>query len=309
MRAVQETPQRAAAITMLAATIVSGAQDAPIQRLFDAVAQLARPAWQRSALLKGAEVTLLGADAPGSVPGRGRGRGSVATDAAACPTCPGGRGGPGGASAFPSARGAAAPAAEGGTPGPAPGRGGRGRGRGGARPALKLTREPAITALAAANAGDLSSRAADLVARIEWPGKPGAAAPVTPLTPVEQTRFDAGRTVYQTLCQACHQPNGRGVEKLAPPLIGSEFALAPSATIPIRVVLNGKEGTVGLMPPLGSGLSDEQVAAVLTYIRREWGHAASPVDPGLVAQTRRDTAGRTRPWTNDELARMMRGQH
>jgi mono/diheme cytochrome c family protein len=64
-----------------------------------------------------------------------------------------------------------------------------------------------------------------------------------------------------------------------------------------------------LMPPLGSGLSDEQVAAVLTYIRREWGHAASPVDPGLVAQTRRDTAGRTRPWTNDELARMMRGQH
>ena len=32
------------------------------------------------------------------------------------------------------------------------------------------------------------------------------------------------------------------------------------------------------MPPLGSALTDEQIAAVLTYIRREWGQTASPVD-------------------------------
>src|SRR5438046_1768664 len=97
------------------------------------------------------------------------------------------------------------------------------------------------------------------------------------------------------------------MEKLGPPLIGSEFALAASAAIPIGIVLNGKEGTVGLMPPLGGTLSDEQIAAVLTYIRREWGHTASPVDPAAVAQTRKDTAGRTRPWTNDELIKMIRG--
>jgi mono/diheme cytochrome c family protein len=194
-----------------------------------------------------------------------------------------------------SARGAA--------PVAAPGRGGRGRG--GARPALKLTREPAIAALAAS--GDLSSRVTDVLARLEWPGKPGMAAPVAPLAPAEQTRFEAGRTVYQNLCQACHQPNGRGLEKLAPPLIGSEFALASSATIPIRIVLNGKEGSVALMPPLGGILSDEQIAAVLTYIRREWGHAASPIDPAAVTQTRKETASRARPWTNDELTRMMRG--
>jgi mono/diheme cytochrome c family protein len=147
----------------------------------------------------------------------------------------------------------------------------------------------------------------DVLARLEWPGKPGMAAPVAPLAPAEQTRFEAGRTVYQNLCQACHQPNGRGLEKLAPPLIGSEFALASSATIPIRIVLNGKEGSVALMPPLGGILSDEQIAAVLTYIRREWGHAASPIDPAAVTQTRKETASRARPWTNDELTRMMRG--
>ena len=98
------------------------------------------------------------------------------------------------------------------------------------------------------------------------------------------------------------------MERLAPSLIGSELALASNAGIPIRIVLNGKEGSVALMPPLGGALSDEQVAAALTYIRREWGHAASPIDPAAVAQTRRDTTGRSRPWTNDELLRMIRGQ-
>jgi mono/diheme cytochrome c family protein len=171
---------------------------------------------------------------------------------------------------------------------------------------LKLTREPAIGALAAAKSGDLSTRAADLLARLEWPGKPGAAAAATPLTPAEQARFESGRTIYQTLCQACHQPNGRGLEKIAPSLIGSEFALAASPGIPIRIVLNGKEGTVALMPPLGSLLTDEQIAAALTYIRREWGHTAAPIDPSAVAQTRKDTANRTRPWTNDELTALLR---
>ena len=55
------------------------------------------------------------------------------------------------------------------------------------------------------------------------------------------------------------------------------------------------------MPPLGAGLSDEQIAAVLTYVRRQWGNEASAVDPKTVKDTRALTAGRTRPWTNDEL--------
>ena len=187
----------------------------------------------------------------------------------------------------------------------APARGGRGRGA--ARPAVRLTREPAIAGVAAANAGELSSRAAAVLARLEWPGKPGAAAPVTPLTPAEQARFDAGRTIYQTLCQACHQANGRGAERLAPSLIGSEFALAAAPTVPIRIVLQGKEGTVALMPPLGGELNDEQIAAVLTYIRREWGHTGAPVEPAAVTRTRTETAGRARPWTIPELTQLLRG--
>jgi mono/diheme cytochrome c family protein len=125
----------------------------------------------------------------------------------------------------------------------------------------------------------------------------------TPLTPEEQQRFEAGRQIYQTLCSACHQPDGRGREQLAPPLVGSELALAP-AEIPVRIVLNGKEGPTGLMPPLGASLTDEQIAAALTYIRREWGHTASPVAPSTVKDTRAASNGRTRPWTAEELAKL-----
>jgi mono/diheme cytochrome c family protein len=58
------------------------------------------------------------------------------------------------------------------------------------------------------------------------------------------------------------------------------------------------------MPPLGAALTDDQVAAALTYIRREWGHTASPVSPSVVRDVRAATAGRTRPWTADELEKI-----
>jgi mono/diheme cytochrome c family protein len=55
------------------------------------------------------------------------------------------------------------------------------------------------------------------------------------------------------------------------------------------------------MPPIGSALNDDQIAAVLTYIRREWGNRGSAVDGPLVNRTRALTAARTRPWTDAEL--------
>jgi mono/diheme cytochrome c family protein len=99
---------------------------------------------------------------------------------------------------------------------------------------------------------------------------------------------------------ACHGDDGKGREKLGPSLIGSQFALAPPE-VPIRILLQGKEGSVGLMPPLGATLTDEQIAGALIYVRRQWGNSASAVDPNTVKEVRAATATRTRPWTNDEL--------
>ena len=71
----------------------------------------------------------------------------------------------------------------------------------------------------------------------------------------------------------------------------------------LRVVLHGKEGVGGLMPPLASALNDEQVAAVLSYIRRSWGHSAPAVSPAAVKETRGVNKLRKTPWTGDELKR------
>jgi mono/diheme cytochrome c family protein len=139
--------------------------------------------------------------------------------------------------------------------------------------------------------------------RIVWPGKPGAAV-IAPLTAEEQTRFAAGREIYRNICQGCHQPDGRGQDRIAPTLVGSPLSLAPP-DIPARVLLHGKEGPIGLMPPVGTTLQDEQIAAVLTYVRREWGQSASPVDAATVRRVREADAGRNRPWRHEELMKML----
>jgi mono/diheme cytochrome c family protein len=300
-----QTPQLSAVVTTLAATVVKAGQDKPVQDLLQAIAEQGRPAWQRQALLAGAEAVLAGAPLPGATAGRGNANAALGGGNA-----PGARGGPGGARAFPdqpseanaaTARGAGGRGAGG--RGAGAGRaGGAGRGRGGGA-SLALASEPSAFVALAESGGELARRVATLLPRLNWPGKPpvaGAAPPAAPLTAEQQRLFAAGQTVFSSLCMACHGDDGRGREKLGPSLIGSQLALA-RPDIPVRILLQGKEGPVGLMPPLGASLTDEQIAGALTFVRRQWGNDGSAVDPGTVKDTRAATTGRTRPWTNDEL--------
>ncbi len=55
-------------------------------------------------------------------------------------------------------------------------------------------------------------------------------------------------------------------------LVDSPYVTAADASAMIRILVGGKEGPIGLMPPLGPALTDEQIAAALTYVRRAWGH-------------------------------------
>lgn len=185
------------------------------------------------------------------------------------------------------------------------GRGG-GRGRGGAA-ALSLPQEPVAILKLAQSSTELGRLAAAVAGRVTWPGKPAATIAATPLTAAEQERFAKGREIYRNLCVACHQADGRGQEKIAPSLLNSRYVVG-DAGIPARIVLSGKEGRVALMPPLGGSLADEQIAAVLTYIRREWGHTASAVTAADVKEIRGMTAGRKRPWTEEEIAKLAGGR-
>jgi mono/diheme cytochrome c family protein len=171
-------------------------------------------------------------------------------------------------------------------------------------PPLRLASAPASLTRMSRETGETSALAKAVASHLDWPGKPAARAEVPPLTADEKARFEAGHTLYGTTCLACHGPDGRGRERQAPPLVGSPL-LVGDVGVPARIVLGGKEGEMGLMPPL-TALSDAEVAAVLTYTRRAWGNAASAVAPEAVAEIRGLTKVRTRPWTADELRALPR---
>jgi len=129
----------------------------------------------------------------------------------------------------------------------------------------------------------------------------------------ERTRAAAdpvatGRTIYAARCQACHQQNGRGAPGVFPPVVGSEWVTGP-LELPVLVVLHGLQGPItvagvaynGAMPAWNALLSDEDVAAVLTYIRQLDANNASPVSPEQVKRLRAATASRQAPWTEPEL--------
>ena len=148
-----------------------------------------------------------------------------------------------------------------------------------------------------------------VAARLAWVGKPGAPAPpkVVALTKAQQALFEKGKVTFTNLCAACHQPHGYGLDGLAPPLVDSDWVLGkPDVTA--RIVLHGLGGPVKVgnriwdlsMPPMGM-LSDEEIAGVLTYVRREWEHNGSPVDAKFVAGVRKQFADHPNSWTSDEL--------
>jgi mono/diheme cytochrome c family protein len=93
-----------------------------------------------------------------------------------------------------------------------------------------------------------------------------------------------GKTVYDAHCATCHGAQGEGRPPHWPPLAGNQSIGMQSAVNPIRMVLNGgyPPGTKGNpkpygMPPFAGQLSDNEVAAVVSYIRTAWGNRATPV--------------------------------
>jgi len=137
--------------------------------------------------------------------------------------------------------------------------------------------------------------------------------------PATDPLFEKGRGVYLTYCASCHQADGLGSPIQAPPLAGSDWVLAEHPNRIIRIVLNGMAGPItvsgksytfnNVMLPWKDTLNDEQIAAVLTYIRmnKAWGNQASPVRPEQVAPIRKATAGRDTNWTQEELLKIALG--
>lgn len=175
----------------------------------------------------------------------------------------------------------------------------------GKRP-VKFSREPA--AFASLLQVD-SKRTARIAALVTWPGKVGAIPepqPI-PLTERQMANFQLGKTLYSGVCAACHQLHGLGMEGLAPPLVDSEWVNGSEQRL-ARIVLHGLTGPIKVrertytldMPALGA-FSDDQIAAILTYVRREWEHTASPVETETVRAIRAANKLRVEGWRQAEL--------
>jgi mono/diheme cytochrome c family protein len=124
-----------------------------------------------------------------------------------------------------------------------------------------------------------------------------------------------GLQVYnKPTCVACHQANGKGLPGQFPPLVQSDYLKEPEPGRVIRIVLDGLSGPLqvegqtfnGAMVPWKDALTDEEIAAVLTYVRQnpEWGNKAPAVTPERVKAVRDKVKDRKQPWTQEELQKI-----
>lgn len=109
-----------------------------------------------------------------------------------------------------------------------------------------------------------------------------ASAPAPAIARNREEQIQFGERVYKQVCAACHQPDGQGVKGAFPPLAKSDFLNADKARA-VGIVKNGLNGKIsvngesfdGVMPSLG--LSDHDIANVLTYVYSAWGNSGKTV--------------------------------
>jgi mono/diheme cytochrome c family protein len=126
-------------------------------------------------------------------------------------------------------------------------------------------------------------------------GSPCGVAPATDGVKTKAERIELGRRLF-IICAACHQPTGRGLPNLFPPLAGSDYLNADKNRA-IKIVIYGRQGEVVVngmkfnnnMPTFP--LADQDVANVLTYVYNSFGNSGLEVSPEEVKAVRAQGPG------------------
>ena len=161
-----------------------------------------------------------------------------------------------------------------------------------------VAQDPKVVAKLQAAAGPAPAPAAA-------PAAPAAASNVFVKASDEQMK--RGAAVYARTCIACHQPTGLGLPPVFPPLANAPI-VAGNPELPVKFILQGLMGPItvngmtynSMMPPV-AGVSDADIADVLTYVRQSFGNKANAVTADQVKAIRAANAARTAPWTTAEL--------
>ena len=122
-----------------------------------------------------------------------------------------------------------------------------------------------------------------------------------------------GKAIYskEGYCNTCHQPDGKGLSASGfPPLSGTAWVTGSEERL-IKLVLNGLQGPIEVlnqkypgqvpMTPFAGLLNDEEVAAVVTYVRNSFDNKASVVTADQVKKVREATKGKSGFYSPDEL--------
>jgi len=145
----------------------------------------------------------------------------------------------------------------------------------------------------------------------EWTANGLSERPIAGIPPTAppQDPMVLGKEVFGA-CIQCHQESGLGVAGTYPPLAKSEYVLGDKRRL-VAILLKGINGELVVdgkvynsQMPAWEIREDEEIAAVLTYIRASWGNKADPVPISLVTAVRKETAGKGewRSATLDEFA-------
>jgi mono/diheme cytochrome c family protein len=125
---------------------------------------------------------------------------------------------------------------------------------------------------------------------------PGSAAKAPPALAADDAAMQRGAHVYEVNCKACHNLQGQGVPGMVTGFADNPAIRAPGVGSLVTTVLKGGRAAITKANPTGAGmpsfawkLDDDDVAAVLTYVRNSWGNAAAPVTADEVGAARRDT--------------------
>lgn len=95
-----------------------------------------------------------------------------------------------------------------------------------------------------------------------------------------------GQAVYENNCAVCHRTNGEGLPVKFPALKGNAWVTGDPKPV-LDVVVNGRSGKLGQMPAWQEFLNDQEIAAVVSYLRNAWGNQASLVTPEAAANIRK----------------------
>lgn len=117
-----------------------------------------------------------------------------------------------------------------------------------------------------------------------------------------------GKKNYMMICIACHQPTGLGLPPVFPPLTKSPYVNGSPERF-AAIILKGNAGPFTIegkpynqiMPAQEAMLTDEKIAAIMTFVRASFGNTTGPVTAAVVAAARKKYAEHKTPWTQAEL--------